>query len=119
MLKILLKVLANASAIYLAARFIDGVTLNVDFGNFLSYTPILLVIGFVLWLGNAIIRPVVKVLTFPLVIITFGLFNAVINILVVWGADYIFPQLEITGIVPLLWTTLTLFVINNLLFFIN
>ncbi|OGZ61269.1 MAG: hypothetical protein A3H51_02165 [Candidatus Spechtbacteria bacterium RIFCSPLOWO2_02_FULL_38_8] len=119
MIKILFRILANAGAVYLAARFVDGVTLKVDFSSFTSYAPLLLIIGFVLWLGNTVIRPLVKVLTFPLVIITFGLFNAIINILIVWGADYILPQLEITGIVPLLWTTLILFLVNNILFFLK
>src|SRR3989338_1935975 len=115
MLKIILKVLANAGAVYIAARFIDGVNLN----NFSSFAPILILIGFVLWIGNSLIRPVVKVLTFPLIIITFGLFNAIINIFIVWGADILLPQLDIVGFMPLFWTTLILFAVNNLLFFLK
>ncbi|OGZ60640.1 MAG: hypothetical protein A3A00_02000 [Candidatus Spechtbacteria bacterium RIFCSPLOWO2_01_FULL_38_20] len=119
MLKIILKVLANAGAVYIAARFIDGVNLNVDLNNFSSFAPILILIGFVLWIGNSLIRPVVKVLTFPLIIITFGLFNAIINIFIVWGADILLPQLDIVGFMPLFWTTLILFAVNNLLFFLK
>jgi len=119
MIKIILKIIINAGAIYLASRFVDGVTLNVDFSDFFSYAPVLLLIGFVLWVGTAILRPLIKLLTFPLIIITFGLFNAIINILIVWGAAYLLPQLEIVGIMPLLWTTLILSLTNNLLFFIK
>lgn len=119
MLKIILKILANAGAIYMAARFVDGVTLNVDLNNFSSFAPILILIGLVLWIGNSIIRPILKVLTFPLIIITFGLFNTVINILMVWGADILLPQLDIAGLIPLLWTVLILFIVNNLLFFLD
>lgn len=118
-LKIVLKVLSNAGAIYLAARFINGVTLNADLNNFSDVAPILILIGSVLWIGNSIIRPLLKLLTFPLIIVTFGLFNAIINILILWGVDIILPQIEIAGIIPLLWTVLVVWIVNSLLFFLD
>ena len=50
MLKIILKVLANAGAVYVAARLIDGVNLNVNLNDFSSFSPILILIRFFLFI---------------------------------------------------------------------
>jgi putative membrane protein len=119
MFKIILKVLSNAGALYLAARFVNGITLSANLNNLTAVVPILILIGFVLWVGNSIIRPLLRLLTFPLIIVSFGLFNAIINILILWGVDIILPQIEIAGLVPLLWTTLIVWAVNSLLFFLD
>ena len=51
----------------------------IGFGLAVSF-PVALVFGFV----NAFIRPVAKILAFPLIIITLGLFSIVINALMLW-----------------------------------
>ncbi|MEX0870032.1 MAG: phage holin family protein [Candidatus Spechtbacterales bacterium] len=116
-IKVALKSAVNAFAVYIAAILINGVTLNIGEDTW-EFVGAMALIGFVLWFGNSVLKPVIKVLTFPLILVTFGLFNVAINMFILWGAAEILPQLTIVGFLPLLWTTLIISLINGLLFFI-
>lgn len=118
LLKAVLKIALNAGALYAADRLINGVTLAVSTNNLWDSLPIFALIGFVLWAANAVVKPILKLLTFPLVFVTFGLFNIVINMAVLWGVDLILPQLEIAGITPLIMATALITLINSLFFFL-
>lgn len=117
-LKALLKIIVNASALYFAHLWVDGVTLFFDAENTLSTIGVLFLVGFVLWIAQTIVRPIIKLLTFPLIMLTFGLFAAFINVLIIWGAGIILPQLEIVGLGSLIWATLIVTVFNSIFFFI-
>lgn len=83
MIRFILRVLVAAAGLWLAARIIPGVTADG--------WKTLLIAGFLLGIVNAVVRPVVMVLTFPLTIITLGLFLLVVNAamigLVAWFLD--------------------------------
>jgi putative membrane protein len=111
LIKILLKIAVNAAALYVASVLIDGVHVETSFAT-------LAFLGMLLWLGNAIVRPILKLFTFPLIFLTFGLFNLVINAFILWGVDILAPQLEIVGVVSLLLATLAVSLAGSLLFFI-
>lgn len=69
----LIRVIINAIAIYITAWLLPGITVvNNELGT-------LLLLGLIFGLVNAFIRPLVKFLTCPLVILTMGLFVFVIN----------------------------------------
>ena len=72
----LLRVLVNAAAIYLVAQIVPGI----------EVTGVLAALGAGLVLGiiNAIVRPVLIVLTLPVTLITLGLFLFVLNGLCLW-----------------------------------
>jgi putative membrane protein len=68
-----LRILINAIAIAVTAVLLDGITLaNDSLGT-------LLIIGLVFSLVNAVLRPIITLLSCPLVILTLGLFILVIN----------------------------------------
>ncbi len=70
---LLLRIIVNAVAIVVTAAILPGITvLNDDIGTFL-------LLGLVFGLVNAVIKPLVTLLTCPLVILTLGLFIFVIN----------------------------------------
>lgn len=117
-LKAILKIAINASALYVAHLWVDGVTLFFDEQNTLSTVGVIFLVGFALWVAQTIVKPVIKLLTFPLIMLTFGLFAAVINLFVIWGAAELLPQLEIIGLVPLIWTAIVLTVFNSIFFFV-
>lgn len=73
-MRFLVRLLVNAAALWVATRLVPGVTYS-DAGGWLPFMGVALVFGIV----NAFIRPVAKVLTFPLIIITFGIFALVVN----------------------------------------
>ena len=89
-MKLILRILINAFAIWFAAMLLDGFNFTGSFIN-------LLVVAIVFGLVNGLIRPIVKLLTLPLTVITLGLFALVINtlmlILTVWLSD----ALSLTG----------------------
>ncbi len=77
MTRFIIRWFINALAIYLAVFFVPGITLN---GEWLSLIWIALIFGFV----NAIIRPIIKFFTLPLILITLGLFSLLINSFLFW-----------------------------------
>ena len=78
-----IRVAINAFAVWVAVGLVNGLTFEGDIWK-------LLLIGLVLGVVNALIKPILKVLSIPLIIITVGLFLLVINwamfALVVWLA---------------------------------
>jgi putative membrane protein len=68
----ILKVLVNAAALWVATRLVPGVTYHGDWAPFLG---VAVIFGAV----NATIRPLAKVLTLPLIILTLGIFALVVN----------------------------------------
>jgi putative membrane protein len=88
-----------AAAIAATAWLLPGVMVQ---GSGTQYLINLFVIAAVLGLVNAIIRPIVMLLTCPLVILTLGLFSLVVNALMLSLVDWLLPSiLTVDGI----WTT--------------
>ena len=77
--KFLLWVLVNAVTLALATWLLDGITLtgNTDDERAITLVLVALIFGVV----NAVVRPVVKALSFPLIVLTLGLLIFVINAL--------------------------------------
>jgi putative membrane protein len=73
----LVRLLVNAAALWVATRLVPGVTYS---GQLLPFLGVALVFGIV----NAFIRPVAKLLTLPLIILTLGIFALVVNGLMLW-----------------------------------
>ena len=67
----------NAAALWVATRLVPGVTY---LGDWLPFLGVALLFGFV----NAFIRPIAKIFTFPLIILTLGIFSFVVNGLMLW-----------------------------------
>jgi len=51
-----------------------------------------MLIALVLTIINMFIKPIVKLLTFPINLFTFGLFNLLLNFGILYGVSYIIPQ---------------------------
>jgi putative membrane protein len=73
----LIRLLVNAAALWVATRIVPGVSFD---GGALPFFGVALVFGVV----NAFIRPLLKILTLPLIIVTLGLFALVVNGLMLW-----------------------------------
>ena len=71
-MRFLIRLLVNAAALWVATQVVSGVSFS---GGVLPMLGVALVFGVV----NALIGPVAKILTFPLIIVTLGLFALVIN----------------------------------------
>ena len=74
MTKILIRWLIVTLAVFLAAQIVPGITVE-NASGWITYAIVALVLGLV----NAFVRPLLKILTCPLIILTLGLFTLVIN----------------------------------------
>jgi putative membrane protein len=95
-----LRVLVNALAIWLATEIVPGLTVR--------RAATVLVAAMVLGLVNAIVRPVLLVLTLPLTLVTLGLFLFVLNALCLWLTSAIVPGFEVRGFWAAFWGALVI-----------
>ncbi len=100
----------NLIALIVAAQFIDGFEVSADFVN-------LLIAAGVFTLINLYVRPIVKFILSPAVILTLGLFTLVINASMLYLLDILSENVTITGIEPLIYSTLLITLVNILLNF--
>jgi putative membrane protein len=101
----LVRLLVNAVALAVAAWLIPGITL--DEGATTSDRALTLAIVAVIFgLVNALIRPVVKLLALPLIILTLGLVTFVINALMLWLTSWITGKLDVEFHVDGFWPAL-------------
>ncbi|MBN1304884.1 MAG: phage holin family protein [Anaerolineales bacterium] len=77
MTKLILRWAINAAALFLAIYVLPGIVFN---GNPVNIIWLALIFGLI----NALLRPLLKVLTCPLIVLTLGLFTLLINTLLFW-----------------------------------
>jgi putative membrane protein len=87
-------VIVNAAMIYLAAQVVPGIALRGK-----PLWPALLA-GLVLALVNSVVRPVLKILTLPLTLLTLGLFLFVLNAFCLWLTSALVPGFDVDGFWP-------------------
>lgn len=108
MIRLLITIAANALGIYLAGRLITG----FDFvGNFLELLGTAIIFAIINW----VLRPFVKFVSIPFIIVTLGLFIVVINMGMLWLLDLLIDQLVILNLTALILGTLLVSVINLLI----
>lgn len=91
----LIRVIINAIGIAITAQLLPGITVaNNDIGT-------LLIIGLVFGIVNALVKPILMILTCPAVILSLGLFILVINgLLLLLTASLIPARLSVDGLGP-------------------
>ena len=99
MRKLFFAVLISAFALWVANEYVPGFTVQ---GGIRDYV----IAGAVLGILNVIVKPILKVIAFPLMLLSLGLFGIVINALLLWALTSIVPTVMIAGLIPLVWGTL-------------
>ncbi|HYF04265.1 MAG TPA: phage holin family protein [Patescibacteria group bacterium] len=89
---LLLGWLANAAAVYATAYLVPGIHVN----GFVSALIVALVLGLI----NITVKPILKLLSTPFILLTLGLFLLVINAVALLLADYFVDGLTIDGFLP-------------------
>ena len=111
-MQLLIKLLVNAVALWCAARFIDGISYT---GSWQGLVGLSLVFGLV----NVFIRPVLSFFSFPIQIITLGLFTLVLNalmlILTAWLAVRFDIAFSVRGFVPALLGAIVVSIVSLVL----
>lgn len=107
-MKILVQIVANAVGLWIARELLAP---NFQLaGGFGTIALAAIVLGII----QAFARPVLKIFSFPLILLTFGLFNIVISIVTLWLLDLALPKLSIQGVWTYVWTVLILWLTNLL-----
>src|SRR6266850_997812 len=104
---ILIRVLINAAAIWVAAQLISGVHLSDATSTLLA--------ALVLAIINAIVRPILIFLTLPVTLVTLGLFIFVLNAFCLWLTAQLIKGFEVQGLWAALFGSLIVSVVSWLL----
>ena len=94
----------NAAALWVADALFTGVRID----GWKAY----LIGAAVLGIANGIIKPIVALLTLPLILLTLGLFLLVINIAMLALAEWIAPDFSITGFWNYVGTVVIIWLVN-------
>lgn len=105
-LKLALRWLLNALALMLLPEIIDG--LRVE-----SYTAAL-VTALLLGLINALIRPLLILITLPITILTLGLFTLIINAFLFWGVSGLVSGVHVADFCTAFWSALLYSLLTSL-----
>jgi putative membrane protein len=93
-MRFLMRLLINAAALWVAVKIVPGITYT---GEWLPFLGVALIFGLV----NAFIRPLVKLLTLPIIFLTLGLFALVVNgmmlMLTGWLSNQFALNFQVTG----------------------
>ena len=103
--KFLGKILGNAVGIYLASYLLPGVLI---FGGWQG----LAIAAIVLAVLHTILRPILKIITAPLILLTLGLFSIIINIVMLWIADYYLTQIAFSDFYSLAVSAVIITIVN-------
>lgn len=76
-MRFITRLLINAAALWAAIRLVSGISFEGEW-------PLLFAVALVFGVLNAVIRPVLFVLTLPFFIVTLGLFTFVLNAFMLW-----------------------------------
>ncbi|MBQ7942016.1 MAG: phage holin family protein [Muribaculaceae bacterium] len=110
-MKLLIKFILFAAAVYFAAYFVPGIDIAGVKGA--------VIVSIVLGLLNTFVKPFVKLLAFPVNLLTLGLFTVVINALMVLLCEMFVPEsLVVEGFMPALVYGVALVVVSWVLNFV-
>jgi putative membrane protein len=94
----------NAAALLVADALFDGVAINGGWAYIIGSA--------VLGVANAVLKPLLAVMTLPLILVTLGVFYLVINIAMVALAEWIAPNFSIDGFWTYVGTVVVIWAVN-------
>ncbi len=112
MKQFLWQIIVGILGLYLAILLVPGVAISGGEELTQQGVKTLFLAGAVLGLINFFIKPIIKIITFPLRLLTLGLFGLVINMAMVWIVDIIFPELIIANLSAIFWTSLIIWLLS-------
>ncbi len=107
MANFIIRILLTAAAVWFGASYLQGIRVN-------NYTTAVIV-AVVLGLLNTFVKPILKLLSFPITILTLGLFLLVINVIIIYIAAYFVDGFSVNGFIPPLLFSIGLSVISYIL----
>lgn len=113
----IIKIIVSALAVLITSYLLKGVTIaensffttsSPGFNRFITALMIAVVLAFL----NAIVKPVLTILSLPITLFTFGLFLLVINAIIILFAHKLVPGFYVDGFWTALWFSIVLSVVS-------
>jgi putative membrane protein len=106
MINYLIRLVCCAAAVYFMPQFLNDIKV--------SGTTAALIVALVMSFLNTFLKPILKLLSLPITIITLGLFSLVINVVIVYLCDYLVDGFKVSGFIQPLIFGFILSIVNSL-----
>lgn len=103
MTNFLIRTAVNAVALWVAAWLIDGIVLAEDGTTFASNFATIVLVALIFGVVNAVVKPIAKVLAFPAIVLTLGLFTFVVNAFLLQLTEWISSPLGLSFVIEAFW----------------
>jgi putative membrane protein len=107
-MKLILRLLLSGLAVFVTAKVLSG---GVHLDSYFTALLVAVILGVI----NFTIKPIIKILTLPINLITLGLFSFIINALMVMLVDYFVKGFEVQNFIWALLFSLLVSIINSFL----
>lgn len=97
--------LSNLAAIWTAAYFVSGFDISFNLNGLIEVAIIFTALNF-------LIKPIIKLILSPIIIITLGLGIILVNGVILYMLDFFSENITITGLTSLFYATLVISVVN-------
>jgi putative membrane protein len=104
-LELPLRLAGNLAALWVASELFDGMTYGDSFG-------VLLLAAAVFTVANWIVKPVVALLTLPLIVLTLGIAYFFVNVLMLLLTDWVVGEFEAGGFWTVVGATIVIWLVN-------
>lgn len=101
---LLVRLFLNALAVMLVAYLVPGVHVR-DF-------PHAFYAAIALGIVNAVLRPILQLLSLPVTLLTLGIFSLVVNALLFWLASAFVPGFDVHGFAAAFWGSLVFWIVS-------
>ena len=103
--KLLVAVAVNVAALFVAGYFVKGFDLNATVES-------IFFLAVILTLLNLLLKPLLKLILGPIIVLTLGFGLILVNMVLLYILDIISPDLTIGGILPLLYSSIIIGLVN-------
>ena len=103
-LRLVVALATNALALWVAGKLFGGVSISGFWAYFIG--------SIVLAIANSIFKPLLTILTLPLVVVTLGLFYLLINIAMVAFTAWVTPNFSVHGFWDYVGTVFVIWIVN-------
>ena len=108
MFAFIIRLLSNSVALGIAHWLVPGFVVNGGLKGFL-------IAGLVLGLLNLVVKPILKFISTPIIIVTLGIFSLIINGFLLWLVSYLLDFVNIQTATALIWGTIIVTLANLIL----
>lgn len=106
MINYLIRLACCAVAVYFMPQFLNEIRV--------SGTTAALIVALVMSFLNTFVKPILKLFSLPITILTLGLFSLVINVVIVYLCDYLVDGFKVSGFIQPLIFGFILSIVNSL-----